>query len=140
MLTVADMQELAYLPLDQGQINDPGINAGVATTGTYGFTTDRFGSVNAAAHFSDDTDRFDVTDMFTARSFRARVLQGPKQLELIPEGMQMVMRQRPEEVINHTRCQQMVTPCDIRSSPAWRRPWPWAEIELEVTVAGVPAQ
>jgi len=65
-LTVADMQEAAFLPLARGVINDASINANVGTGGGYGHTADRFGTADAALMITDDAQRIDVSNVFSA--------------------------------------------------------------------------
>jgi hypothetical protein len=65
-LTIADMQEVAFLPLTSSSINDVSINAGVGTSGSYGYTTNRFGTANAALNMTSDANRLDVFNVFTS--------------------------------------------------------------------------
>jgi hypothetical protein len=63
-LTVADMQEVAFLPLTSTSLNDASINPGVGTSGTHGYTADRFGVASAALNMASDADRLDVTGAY----------------------------------------------------------------------------
>ncbi len=65
-LTVEDMQETAFLPLASSEINDATINGSVGVTGSYGYTTDRFGNANAALSITNDADQIEVTSVFVA--------------------------------------------------------------------------
>jgi hypothetical protein len=65
-LTVADMQEVAFLPLSESEINDSTINSSVSTGGTYSFTTDRFGNANAAINITTDADELDVSNVYSS--------------------------------------------------------------------------
>lgn len=61
-LTVADMQESAFLPLSQVNVVDHTINGSTSYTGSFDFTTDRFGTASAAALISDGPSQMiDVT-------------------------------------------------------------------------------
>lgn len=66
-LTIADMQEVAFLPLTSTTINDASINPGLGTSGsTYGNTTDRFGAANAALNITTDAHRLNVSNIYVS--------------------------------------------------------------------------
>ena len=48
-LSVDDMEEVAYLALVQGQVNDTAVNPDVLISGRFTHTTDRFGNAAAVA-------------------------------------------------------------------------------------------
>ena len=63
-LTGADMQEVAFLPLAQGQVNNTAINASMGTSGSFGHTFDRFGNANAAMSISSNPEQLRVSNIF----------------------------------------------------------------------------
>ncbi|NOZ52702.1 MAG: LamG domain-containing protein [Gammaproteobacteria bacterium] len=65
-LSVADMQEVAFLPLSESQIFDNALNAGLSATGVFSHTTDRFGNANAAMNITADADELIVADIFAS--------------------------------------------------------------------------
>lgn len=64
-ITVADMQESAYLPLGSDNLNDTTLNQSLNTSGTYEFTTDRNGTADAAVEFTEDLHELTINNAFS---------------------------------------------------------------------------
>lgn len=63
-LSIADMQEVAFLPLAQNLLNDSVINSNVGISGSFGHMLDRFGNVSAALNITQVADQLDVTGVY----------------------------------------------------------------------------
>ena len=65
-LSIADMQEVTFLPLAQSLLNDSVINPNVDISGIFGHMSDRFGNASAALNITLEAQQFDVSAVYNS--------------------------------------------------------------------------